>query len=166
MKKKLIGFWENNGLLKLIFLILAFAVFVLAVLVVQKNNEEKDKIVPDLVIPIVSEEDKEFAFNIEALALSRSDEYILEITNYKKDEINPNDVLYQITIMNKTKAEIEVHELENPTNLMQEQDSTVIEGIRLLTGEKGEVYYSIKMSKTAVLDQKEVIQVKVESIGS
>ena len=160
MKEK--SFWEQDGVLKIVFGLLIVAVLILTVLVFQKNQDSKKEVSSDLVIPIVGE-NTDFAFNINALALSNSDEYVFKITNYQKDTINDDTISYEVQILNKTNAVIEVTKDDEEKDLMQEQASTIIVGENIPGGEKFDTYYHVKMIQTTALDSKEFIQVKIEA---
>ena len=64
----------------------------------ESNNETAN-----ISIPIIKE-DSRFAFNINALNLSQTDEYVFKIVNYRDDNINTEDFSYNITIINPKNA--------------------------------------------------------------
>ena len=160
-KKKKQSFLGDNPVLKIVFALLVLLVLVLSILVFVKEKNRDEDITPDLVIPVVGD-NHSFAFNVNALALSQKDEYVFRVTNFKNSVRNEKDVYYTVTIMNKTKAMIEVFKGDSEENLMNQQEETILSGNALYREKNNQEDFVIKMTKTAPLDSKEFIQVMVE----
>ena len=155
------GFWQQDTLLKIVFFSLIIVVIVLSIMVYKKGKIEKN-IKSDIVIPI-NETDKSFDFSINALNLSKTDEYVFKVTNYRKNKINDKKIYYDITINNDSEAVVEVMKNENNRDLMQNKKSTVITGEELKEGEKEDIYYHVKALPSKKLDKDDIIHVKITS---
>ena len=81
----------------IIFIVLLIVVIALGVLIFQKSKMESNNETANISIPIIKE-DSRFAFNINALNLSQTDEYVFKVVNYRDDDINTEDFSYNITI--------------------------------------------------------------------
>ena len=90
-----------------VFILLLILVIVLTVIAYKKDKEEKKNIRANIVIPLLKKDDS-FHFNINALALSMSKEYVFKITNYKDDKINDEELKYTIKITNTTSANLKL----------------------------------------------------------
>lgn len=136
---------KNEKILLIIFILLIILVFILSLLVYQKKKESKEKIVANILIPIVIEKkDRNISLNVTNLI--NQDEYILKITNYRGENINKNEIPYTITITNDSKAYISVRKDKEKQNLMVDQEATIITDLKLQKEKKQEVYYFIKVT--------------------
>ena len=132
-----------NILLQAIFFILLIVVVVLGILVVKKDNENKNKVVANIVVPVF-EKDNQSSITINADALTS--DYIVKVTNYKSiDNVNKEEFTYDVSIQNNTSANVIVKKGKNGKNLMKDSKSTIISGEKLKKSVKENVYYYISV---------------------
>lgn len=146
----------------IIFIVLLIVVIVLGVLIFQKSKMESNNETANISIPIVKE-DSRFAFNINALNLSQTDEYVFKIVNYRDDNINTEDFSYNITIINPTNTVIEMTKDDDKKNYLSGKKEETIENEKLGNSLKEEHYYHIKVVKTGKLMEKDLISVIIQN---
>ena len=105
-KERLKGFFSSIEFLEIIFVILLILVIVLSFFVYRKKQIEKKDVKANMIIPI-KDFDAEYSFGIELKALAGK-KYIFKVTNYRKDEVNAEDVYYKIAIDNGTKSTVSI----------------------------------------------------------
>ncbi len=150
-----------NILLQAIFFILLIVVVVLGILVVKKDNENKNKVVANIVVPVF-EKDNQSSITINAEALTS--DYIVKVTNYKSiDNVNKEEFTYDVSIQNNTSANIIVKKGKNGKNLMKDSKSTIISGEKLKKSVKENVYYYISVDDINKVKSKEKILFKIVS---
>lgn len=150
-----------NILLQAIFFILLIVVVVLGILVVKKDNENKNKVVANIVVPVF-EKDNQSSITINADALTS--DYIVKVTNYKSiDNVNKEEFTYDVSIQNNTSANVVVKKGKNGKNLMKDSKSTIISGEKLKKSVKENVYYYISVDDINKVKSKEKILFKIVS---
>ena len=150
-----------NILLQAIFFILLLIVVVLGILVVKKDNENKNKVVANIVVPVF-EKDNQSSITINADALTS--DYIVKVTNYKSiDNVNKEEFTYDVSIQNNTSANVIVKKGKNGKNLMKDSKSTIISGEKLKKSVKENVYYYISVDNINKVKSKEKILFKIVS---
>ena len=150
-----------NILLQAIFFILLIVVVVLGILVVKKDNENKNKVVANIVVPVF-EKDNQSSITINADALTS--DYIVKVTNYKSiDNVNKEEFTYDVSIQNNTSANVIVKKGKNGKNLMKDSKSTIISGEKLKKTVKENVYYYISVDNINKVKSKEKILFKIVS---
>ena len=145
-----------------IFIVLFIIVIVLGILIFQKSKNESNNEIANISIPII-EKDSRFAFNINALNLSQTDEYVFKIVNYRDDVVNNEDFTYKITIINPTNAVIEMTKDDGKKNYLSGKKEETIENEKLGNSLKEEHYYHIKVVKTGKLMEKDLISVIIQN---
>lgn len=150
-----------NILLQAIFFILLIVVVVLGILVVKKDNESKNKVVANIVVPVFEKENQSsITINAEAL----TSDYIVKVTNYKSiDNVNKEEFTYDVSIQNNTSANVIVKKGKNGKNLMKDSKSTIISGEKLKKSVKENVYYYISVDDINKVKSKEKILFKIVS---
>ena len=144
-----------NILLQAIFFIL------LIIVVVKKDNENKNKVVANIVVPVF-EKDNQSSITINADALTS--DYIVKVTNYKSiDNVNKEEFTYDVSIQNNTSANVIVKKGKNGKNLMKDSKSTIISGEKLKKSVKENVYYYISVDNINKVKSKEKILFKILS---
>ena len=150
-----------NILLQAIFFILLLIVVVLGILVVKKDNENKNKVVANIVVPVF-EKDNQSSITINADALTS--DYIVKVTNYKSiDNVNKEEFTYDVSIQNNTSANVIVKKGKDGNNLMKDSKSTIISGEKLKKSVKENVYYYISVGNMNKVKSKEKILFKILS---
>ena len=150
-----------NILLQAIFFILLIVVVVLGILVVKKDNENKNKVVANIVVPVF-EKDNQSSITINADALTS--DYIVKVTNYKSiDNVNKEEFTYDVSIQNNTSANVIVKKGKDGNNLMKDSKSTIISGEKLKKSVKENVYYYISVDDINKVKSKEKILFKILS---
>ena len=150
-----------NILLQAIFFILLLVVVVLGILVVKKDNENKNKVVANIVVPVF-EKDNQSSITINADALTS--DYIVKVTNYKSiDNVNKEEFTYDVSIQNNTSANVIVKKGKNGKNLMKDSKSTIISAEKLKKSVKENVYYYISVDDINKVKSKEKILFKILS---
>ena len=150
-----------NILLQAIFFILLLIVVVLGILVVKKDNENKNKVVANIVVPVF-EKDNQSSITINADALTS--DYIVKVTNYKSiDNVNKEEFTYDVSIQNNTSANVIVKKGKDGKNLMKDSKSTIISGEKLKKSVKENVYYYISVDDINKVKSKEKILFKIVS---
>ena len=155
------NFFTSIKFLRVVFYLLLLVVLILGVLVYRASLKYKKDTHADIVIPVMKSGD-DFAFNINAYQLSKSDEYVFKITNYNNKEINSSKTAYQINVMNSTDSVISIVKNSSERNLMTEQKSTIIKEV-IESENKKDVFFHVKMKKNGKLKKKDLIAIKIES---
>lgn len=148
--------------LTMVFVLLLILVIILFVLCVVKYKESKENEFANMVIPVY-ELNTDYEFNINAKTLSEVNEYVLKITNYKKKDINKEEIPYKLTISNDTDAVIKVTKGDSKKNLMNNQKETIVDNHTLKKDEKESIYYHIKVTKSNDLKRNDLIYIKIEN---
>ena len=138
-----------NILLQAIFFILLIVVVVLGILVVKKDNENKNKVVANIVVPVF-EKDNQSSITINADALTS--DYIVKVTNYKSiDNVNKEEFTYDVSIQNNTSANVIVKKGKNglpriytKTYLNAKIQKDEIGGYKIITEERTKPVSSIE----------------------
>ena len=159
-KKKKI--FTKDNLLLAIFIFLVFLVVFLGVKVAQKYNKEKDIIKANITIPLMKKDDKAVV-EIDLNELSKQDEYVFKITNYRNEELITENIPYKITVLNETDTTIELKRDKINNNLITNQKETVIDSLRLYKDKKEEIYFHVRILKKGNIKPKEVVKIIVES---
>ena len=146
----------------IIFVMLLIVVFVLGILIFQKSKNENNNESANISIPII-EKDSRFAFNVNALNLSQTDEYVFKVVNYRDDNINTEDFTYNITIINPTNAVIKMTKDDGKKNYLSGKKEETIVNEKLGNSLKEEHYYHIKVIKTGKLMEKDLISVIIQN---
>jgi len=163
-KRSIKNFFTSSSFLIGIFLFLFLLVIFLGIMIFLKNKDAKENIHANIVVPVF-EIGSNYEFGIDAflLAKEKKPEYIIKITNYKKDVVNEEKIPYQLTIRNTTSSVVSISKGEDSTNLMKDQESTTLEEDVLLDNEKEDVYYTLKISNYEHLKSKDLIMVQITS---
>ena len=152
---------NSTKFLFIVFVLLLLVVIVLGWLCYKKNDEVKRNKPSNIVIPILKK-NSSIDFSINAVSLSLTRDYVIKITNYDKNKIIDNDTNYQIIINNKNDCLIGAYKDDLKTNLMENQEETIIKG-NLLKNKKSEIYYHIKMLSKGNLNSKDLINITIKS---
>ena len=161
-KKTFKDLMNSTKTLTVIFLLLLVLVIFLIVLCVVKNNELDKNKFANMVIPVY-ELNTDYEFNINAKTLSEVNEYVFKITNYKKDEINKEEIPFTIEIKNDTKSVIKVTKNNSEKDLMKSQKQTIIKEEVLKKEEKEDIYYHVKITKNNGLTREDLIYIKIKN---
>lgn len=145
-----------------VFIILLVLVIFLVVLCIIKYKESKENEFANMVIPVY-ETNTDYEFSINAKILSETDEYVFKIVNYKKDEINKEELPYKIEIKNDTNSTIKVTKNDNKKDLMNNQQETIIDENTLEKDKKQSIYYHIKITKSNDLTKEDLIYVRIKN---
>jgi len=146
--------------LLIVFIVLIGLVTFLGIEVLLKEKESKEKVFANLVIPVIKKEATQ-NFSINADSLVNDGEYILKVTNYREDVINDEEIIYSITVDNKTKIKISVTKDYSDDNLLEENN--VISNLKIRGKVKQDTYYHIKAISKEGLKKNDKINVRIES---
>lgn len=161
-KKTIKNLLDSTKTLTILFIGLLVLVILLVVLCVIKNNEANKNKYANMVIPVY-ELNTDYEFSINAKTLSEVGKYVFKITNYKKDEINKEEIPYTIEIKNETDSTIKVTKDNSKKDLMKDQKSTKLEKITLKKDKKDDIYYYIKIDKKGSLTNEDLIYIKISN---
>ena len=159
-KKTIQDLLKSTQTLLIVFVALLILVITLLVLCVVKYKESKNDGFANMVVPIY-ETNTNYEFSINAKILSETDEYIIKVTNFRKDQINKEEFSYKIEINNETNSTIKVTKDDSKKDLMKDQANTVIEGRTLKKDKKDSVYYHVKITNYKDLSQDDSIYIKI-----
>ena len=155
------NFFTSVKFLKIVFFILLIVVLVLGVMVYKAYLKDKKETHADIVIPVMKSGD-EFAFNINAYELSKSNEYVFKITNYTNKKINSKKTSYRINIMNNTDSVISVTKNSSERNLMEKQKSTIVKEV-IESSKERDIFFHVKVKSSGKLSKNDLIAVRIES---
>ncbi len=161
-KKTFKDIMNSTKTLTIIFLLLLVLVIFLIVLCVIKNKEADENKFANMVIPVY-ELNTDYEFSINAKTLSETNEYVFKITNYKKDEINKEEIPFKIEIKNDTNSTIKVTKDDSKKNLMKKQKLTTLKEEKLKKEEKENIYYHVKVIKNNGLTRDDLIYIKIKN---
>jgi predicted lipase len=159
-KKTFKDFINDTKTLTVLFFILLALVIFLIVLCVIKNNEQDKNQYANMVIPVY-ELNTKYEFNINAKTLSEVDEYVFKIVNYKKNELNKEEIPFKVEIKNDTSSVIKVTKDASKKDLMKDQKSTILPEITLSNKEEESVYYHVKIVKSKGLTRDDLIYITI-----
>jgi hypothetical protein len=152
----------STTFLGIVFVLLLGLVIILGIYVHDKKNEEREELHANIMIPI-NEVETEYEFSISAIDLRKVGKYIFKITNYLKDAINEDEIVYSITIQNPTDSVITLTKEDAKENLMLDQKKTVIENEILPSLYKKDVYYTVQFAEIGDLKNKDLISIIINS---
>ena len=127
-----------------VFILLAILVCILGCLVITNKNKNRVIDKTNIVLPILEENTKD-TLEIDAYGLTKERYYIIKVTNYHDKKKLEEDILYNIDIENETKATIKLTKNDDNTNLIKNNNKTVITGLELKKGDKQEDYYYLSI---------------------
>ena len=159
-KKNVQDLLNSVKTLTIVFVLLLVLVISLLVLCVIKYKESRENAFANMVIPVY-ETDTNYEFNINAKILSEVDEYTFKIVNYRKKELNKEEMPYKIEIKNDTNSVIKVTKNDSKKDLMKDQKATIIDENTLKTDKKENIYYHIKIAKSNDLTKDDLIYIKI-----
>lgn len=159
-KKNIQDLLNSVKTLTIVFILLLILVISLLVLCVIKYKESKENAFANMVIPVY-ETDTNYEFNINAKILSEVEEYTFKIVNYRKKELNKEELPYKIEIKNDTNSVIKVTKNDSKQDLMKDQKETIIDENTLKTDKKENIYYHIKITKSNDLTKDDLIYIKI-----
>ena len=159
-KKNIQDLLNSVKTLTIVFILLLILVISLLVLCVIKYKESKENAFANMVIPVY-ETDTNYEFNINAKVLSEVEEYTFKIVNYRKKELNKEELPYKIEIKNDTNSVIKVTKNDSKKDLMKDQKETIIDENTLKTDKKENIYYHIKITKSNDLTKDDLIYIKI-----
>lgn len=158
--KKKENFFTSNKFLTIIFVLLLIVVSILVVLCVKKSKEVEENGFANMNFYLV-EDNKPIEFGINALNLSQTDEYIFKVTNFKGKKVNKKEKKYVVTIENTTDCVISVTVNDLDKNVMTNQESTVLTDT-LKANKKEAVYFHVKVKSSGKLNDKDLINIRIE----
>ena len=157
--KKIIN---KSNYLYIVFILLIALVIFLGIKVYQKKQTKKEE-TANIVVPLLKK-GLSYDMSIDIGELKKKDDYSIKISNFRQDDINKEEIEYKITIINDSKAHIKVTKDQDDTNLITDQESTRIEGVKLKSNEKDYAIYhfSIDGNKDKI-KSKDKIKINIES---
>ena len=145
--------YTTFGILLLIVIILACFVFI--------KGKEGSTSTSNIVFSILEKNTHNYIdLDLESLV---GKEYILKVTNFRKNKVNTKGAKYTITILNDTDVEIEVLKENEGENLITDQKQTVIEGETFSKTKKESVLYYIKVKNSDGLIKGDKTRIEIES---
>ena len=159
-KKNVQDLLKSVKTLTIVFALLLILVIFLLVLCIVKYKESKKNEFANMVIPVY-ETNTNYEFNINAKILSEVGEYTFKIVNYKKKDINKEEIPYKIEIKNDTNSTIKVTKNNDNKNLMGNKKEKIIDEVTLNKDEKEDIYYHIKITKSNDITKDDLIYIKI-----
>lgn len=146
--------WIILGVLCLIVIGLFFQVSY-----VKKEEEKHPR--ANMSIPITKKEDTA-EFHITTLSLSKERGYVFKLTNFSSEQVNEEEIPYQIVLENSSDSTISIEKL-NSDQKWTLKDELMIDGETLKKEEKEEVFYRVKVITSKELKVKDLITVRIHS---
>ena len=115
-----------------------------------------------MLIPVY-EKGQTNELDVNMYELANSKEYSIKIANYKNDKVNEEELEYSITVVNESDAYIKITKDKDTKNLMVDQDSTIIEGMKLGNKEKEYSIYHFSVIDKSKVKKDEKIHIKIVS---
>ncbi len=134
----------NEKFLLGVFILLAIFVCILGCLVIKEKNNTRVIDKTNVVVPII-EENTNNTITIDALGLTKERFYVIKVTNYRDKSINKEELEYKIDVENNTKATIKVTKNDDETNLIKNNNKTVVTGQKLIKDKKQEDTYYVSI---------------------
>lgn len=157
VSKKIIN---KDNYLYYVFFVLLIIVIVLGILVYKAKNNTIEK--SNMLIPVY-EKGQTNELDVNMYELANSKEYSIKIANYKNDKVNEEELEYSITVVNESDAYIKITKDKDTKNLMVDQDSTIIEGMKLGNKEKEYSIYHFSVIDKSKVKKDEKIHIKIVS---
>ena len=157
ISKKIIN---KDNYLYYVFFVLLIIVIILGILVYKAKNNTIEK--SNMLIPVY-EKGQTNELDVNMYELANSKEYSIKIANYKNDKVNEEELEYSITVVNESDAYIKITKDKDTKNLMVDQDSTIIEGMKLGNKEKEYSIYHFSVIDKSKVKKDEKIHIKIVS---
>ena len=157
VSKKIIN---KDNYLYYVFFVLLIIVIILGILVYKAKNNTIEK--SNMLIPVY-EKGQTNELDVNMYELANSKEYSIKIANYKNDKVNEEELEYSITVVNESDAYIKITKDKDTKNLMVDQDSTIIEGMKLGNKEKEYSIYHFSVIDKSKVKKDEKIHIKIVS---
>ena len=90
-------------------------------------------------------------------------EYRIQTTNYKEDEINKEELTYQMTVTIPDNSDIDVEVYSTKANNELLQGKTKVTNQVLTKDKKEEITYTLKLTQNANPDEKETVKVEFQN---
>lgn len=152
--------FNKNNILYYLFFTLLIIVIVLGVLVFRKTQEKNDT--ANMLIPILHK-DQVNDLNIDVKELAKQKDYSIKISNFRQDILAEEEISYSITVNNTTGAIIKVTKDEDPDNLIVDQQSTRIDGMKFGNKKKEYSIYYFSIIDNKNVNNEDKISIKIES---
>lgn len=156
---------KSTLILLTIFLILCVIVFILAIVMVVENANSKNGNY-NISIPITKEElDKGINIEIDMSNVDKNEslEYRIQTTNYKDDEINKEELTYQMTVTLPDDSDIDVELYSSKENYELLQGKTKVTDQVLTKDKKEEITYTFKLTQNDNPSEKETVKVEFQN---
>ena len=154
------SFISSYAFLYTTFGLLFVIVIVLGIMVYIKSGEPAEH-KGDIVFSIM-EKDTNNYLDMELSSLVGK-EYVLKVTNFRKNKLNKDGATYKITVTNGSEAEIEILKNDSGKNLMTNQEQTVIEGEKLSTKDRESIAYYFRIKNEDKVKKGDVMRIEVAS---
>ena len=154
---------KSTMILLTIFLILCVIVFILAIVMVVENGNSKNNNY-NISIPITKEElDKGIDVEIDMSNIDKNEslEYRIQTTNYKEDEINKEELTYQMTVTIPDNSDIDVELYSSTENFELLQGKTEITDQRLGKDTKEKITYTLKLTQRQKPSEDDYVNIKI-----
>ncbi len=161
-KRKITDIIKSEKFLLGLFISLLILVIVLGIIIIITPKEKKDNIEANIVLPIIKKEEV-FDLSVSAPNLLKEGEYIFKVINFKDGKIINEDIPYRIIIENNIGAILELTEADETTNLITNNQNSVIERKSLGTEEEKYIYYHLKITNKRKFKENDFIQLRVET---
>ncbi len=156
--------FSSTPFLGTVFGLLLILIGVLGVLIYQKELKKEAEWDSHITIPVIEAgANFEFGIDLSVFVKEKNPEYIFKIVNYRDDEVNEEEIPYQILIENNSDSIISLTKEESSDDLIKTQKSTLIEGEILPSNEKKEVYYHLNLKEFGKIKNSDLIHVQIIS---
>lgn len=149
---------SNEKFLLGVFILLAIFVCILGCFVIKEKNKNRVIDKTNVVLAMV-EENTTNTLEIDAYGLTKERFYVVKVTNYRDKLINDKELEYSIDVVNDTKATIKITKNDDDTNLIKNNNKTVINEQKLGKDKKQEDYYYVSIVHDGGVVQNDKIKI-------
>lgn len=163
--KKIIPKTTSEKILTLVFILLLVTVITLLCIAISKKNEYKQKQSADIVIPIVEKETNN-TLNVDISELSENSlkDYSFNITNYKENNINKEEVSYSIFLStNDNDVTLKLYKNGTEDNLLKDLTEYEVKDLKLEKNTKQDDVYTLIIKANKTIEKKQSIKIQIVS---
>ncbi len=149
-------------ILSLVFVIMIVVIVFLSYKVVTKRNDYKEHVKSSIIIPLLGKEtNNEISVDVSNMRKGDSKDYSFRISNNKDNNVNKEEVPYEIELLETDDFEIEVYKNSSKKNILN-KDNTITNN-KLIGNEEQIDTYVLKIKANKKTSKRQLITIRVIS---
>lgn len=155
---------QKDKILLVIFFILLVLVIILSVVAFGVKHKEKQQQTANVIIPIMEKTaEGELGIDISKMKKDETKEYTFIISNYKQEEINKEEIQYNLIMSIPDSVNIKIYKNDQELTYTESDGVIKLEANDLKKNKKSEDTYRLEIKTTKDMTKKSIIDIKIEN---